>query len=160
MEQEQAEASSQVAPVSSGCWLGWWRLLHVTEEGVPALGDDVAGAGVGEEHVCAGVGALVSERPCRYAQPVPRAGLGEIGEGDGHVDGDLEVLAFGDGGGGADLVDQGDNGTGGEAAGGGVGEARGDGVGAVDEARVEAEDADPAQRESLEEARRQMSSGR
>lgn len=127
-------------------------LLHVAEEGVPALGDDAAIAGVGEEHVRPGVGALVPQGPGDDAELVPRARLGEVGEGDGHVDGDLEVLRVGDGGRRADLVHQGHHGAGGQAARGGVCEVVWDGVGAADEAWLDAEDADPSQRQPLEEA--------
>lgn len=92
-------------------------VFHLSEEGVPALGDDLPGGRVGDEDVGARVGALVAQRPCGDVQVVPGRGLGEGGEGDGHVDGDLEVVAVGDGGGGADLVHQGHHGARGQAPG-------------------------------------------
>jgi len=124
---------------------------HLAEERVPPLGDDLARGGVGDEDVRAGVGALVAQRPGGDTEGVAGRGGGEVNEGDGHVHGDLEVLAVGHGGGGADLVHQGHHGAGGQVVPAG-GEAGGHSEGAEDAARVDAVDADPLQREPLEEA--------
>lgn len=125
--------------------------LHLAEERVPPLGDDLPRGGVGDEDVRAGVGALVAERPGGDAEGVPGRRGGEVDEVDGHVDGDLEMVAVGHGGGGADLVHQGHHGAGGYVIVAG-GEACGDREGAEDVAWADALHADPLQREPLEEA--------
>lgn len=153
--------------------------LHPAEEGVPALGDDLAGGGVGDEDVGGGVRPLVAERPGRDPQAVAGAGLREGDEGDGHVGGDLDGAPVGDGGRRPHLVHQRHHRARGQApapilrpnsdltdleskigrsgenrAAATHGEPGGDGEGAVDEARADAVHADPAQHEALEEARR------
>jgi hypothetical protein len=125
--------------------------LHLAEERVPPLGDHLPRGGVGDDDVRAGVGALVAERPGGDAEGVPGRGGVEVNEVDGHVDGDLEVVAVGHGGGGADLVHQGHHGAGGYVIAAG-GEACGDREGAEDVAWADALHADPVEREPLEEA--------
>jgi hypothetical protein len=122
---------------------------------VPSLGDDLPRGGVDDEQVCARVVALVAQRPGGDAEGVSGRGGGEVDEGDGHVDGDLEVLPVRDGDGGADLVDEGNHGARGQLAVGG-GEVCGDGEGAEDAARVDGVHADPLQRQAFEEAGNQF----
>jgi hypothetical protein len=134
----------------------WRCYFHLAEERVPSLGDDLPRRGVDDEQVCARVVALVAQRPGGDAEGVSGRGGGEVDEGDGHVDGDLEVLAVGDGDGGADLVDEGNHGARGQLAVGG-GEVCGDGEGAEDATRVDGVHADPLQCEAFEEAGNQFS---